>query len=1000
MASPSSSRFLVLRMTFPMMQRMNSCAVDDRRAMPMQSSGVAGDRSAAPQCRHRQRQHLGQRRCVWLVVLSAVAGLCASSSRITATDGEPESRPAPPIAVAAATTPISDAAARQRVDRWRSQLNRERIALQWAPNGERAWYCVALGEGRHEFVAVDAPAGTRRALFDHQQAATQLHRDGAPALDPARLPISGWTWSEDSATLTANARQFRLTVDWSRGELTVTPRQTDPLEAAAVWQREIGPTATNGPEFELSLINETDQRVECLWWPPNGPPRSYGWLLPGQTRQQHTFAGHVWLLRSEKKIVVGAFIASEAVPEVRVTESVVATPPVVRGSKSHPQAAPFHRAPADTADAHDTTAAAEVDADVDAAAEAERRREVNNPLGTRAIFLRDHNLWCRELRPKQDPAEHTTDRREGATDLNEAADRTAPDSSEWQLTFDGRAGDAYELDGHWSPDGRWFVARQVEQPPFQRQVQIVEAAPEDQLQPRLLTIPYSKPGDPLPRPKLRLIEIANADGTPQSNSKVSHITPLTETACPHPWSLTHITWWDDSRGFWFVDNERGHQTLRVWHVDVADRILQLAVDERSPTFIDYNGKFVCQVLPGTRSWIWMSERDGWCHLYRIWADGSQPPQQLTRGEWVVRSVEHIDPQQQEIWFSAGGRVTGQDPYFEHLVRIRWDGTEQTVLTEGDGNHEWSFSPDRRWFVDTWSRVDQPPQHVLRDSRTGQAVCILEQASDTGLKSLGWSAPTPFQAPGRDGHTPIYGVIFRPSSFQPGLRYPVIEKIYAGPHAAFVPKSFGLPADVLSLTERGFIVVQIDGMGTSHRSKAFHDVCWKNLKDAGFPDRRAWLQAAAKTLPELDLDRVGIFGGSAGGQSALAALLHHGDFYRAAVADCGCHDNRIDKIWWNELWMGYPIGPEYADNSNVTHAHRLQGAFMLVVGEVDTNVDPASTMQVAKALVAADKDFDLLVMPSVGHGAAETPYASRRRSDFFVRHLGPPQPNEPSGPPSE
>jgi dipeptidyl aminopeptidase/acylaminoacyl peptidase len=176
------------------------------------------------------------------------------------------------------------------------------------------------------------------------------------------------------------------------------------------------------------------------------------------------------------------------------------------------------------------------------------------------------------------------------------------------------------------------------------------------------------------------------------------------------------------------------------------------------------------------------------------------------------------------------------------------------------------------------------------------------------------------------------------------------------------------------------------MGTSYRSKAFHDVCWKNLGDSGLPDRILWMEAAAKKYPYMDLTRVGIYGGSAGGQSALRALLAHGDFYRVGVADCGCHDNRMDKIWWNELWMGWPIGPHYEEQSNVTQAHKLQGKLLLTVGELDRNVDPASTMQVIDALIKADKDFDLLVVPGRGHGVGETPYASRRRMDFFVRHL--------------
>ena len=239
---------------------------------------------------------------------------------------------------------------------------------------------------------------------------------------------------------------------------------------------------------------------------------------------------------------------------------------------------------------------------------------------------------------------------------------------------------------------------------------------------------------------------------------------------------------------------------------------------------------------------------------------------------------------------------------------------------------------------------------------------------------------------RDGKTDIHGIVIRPTSFDPKQKYPVLEHIYAGPHSSFVPKSFGLHSGLYAMAELGFIVVKIDGMGTSNRSKTFHDVCWQNLSDSGFPDRIAWIRAAARQRPEMDLQRVGIWGGSAGGQSVMRALLAHGDFYHAAVADCGCHDNCVDEIWWNEQWMGWPIGPHYKEQSNVTQAHRLQGDLMLIWGELDRNVDPASTMQVVDALVRANKDFVQLIVPGAGHGAAGHPYARQRQSDFFVRKL--------------
>ena len=241
------------------------------------------------------------------------------------------------------------------------------------------------------------------------------------------------------------------------------------------------------------------------------------------------------------------------------------------------------------------------------------------------------------------------------------------------------------------------------------------------------------------------------------------------------------------------------------------------------------------------------------------------------------------------------------------------------------------------------------------------------------------------AKARDGKTDIWGVIIRPTNFDSTRSYPVIENIYAGPQDSFVPKNFNAFSAMGALAELGFIVVQIDGMGTSNRSKAFHDVAWKNLGDAGFPDRILWHKAVAARYHYYDITRVGIYGTSAGGQSALGGLLFHPEFYKAGVSAAGCHDNRMDKIWWNEQWMGWPIGPEYAAASNVENAARLQGKLLLLVGELDTNVDPSSTLQVVHALIKANKSFDLLVIPGANHTNGG-PYGERKRNDFFVHHL--------------
>jgi len=437
-----------------------------------------------------------------------------------------------------------------------------------------------------------------------------------------------------------------------------------------------------------------------------------------------------------------------------------------------------------------------------------------------------------------------------------------------------------------------------------------------------------------------------------------------------------------------------HRWLKTSIVSESEYILYYAesgvvkpiINEESKTFIDYSGKMFRQDIEATGEIVWMSERDGWNHLYLIDGKTGTVKNPITRGEWVVRGVDRVDPEKRQVWFRAGGIHPEQDPYYIHYARVDFDGTGLTLLTKGDGTHSISYSPDGRFYLDSYSRVDMPPVTELRRTADGALVCEVERADWDALLQMGWQIPERFVAKGRDGKTDIYGVIFRPTTFDPQKKYPVIENIYAGPQGSFTPKAFRPFFGHQELAELGFIVVQMDGMGTSHRSKAFHDVCCKNLADSGFPDRILWLKAAAAKYPYMDLSRVGIYGGSAGGQSSTAALLWHPEFYKVAVSDCGCHDNRVDKIWWNEQWMGWPIGPHYAEQSNVTNAHKLQGKLLLTVGELDRNVDPASTMQVVNALIKANKDFDLLVIPGGGHGAGESPYGKRRRMDFFVRHL--------------
>ncbi len=575
-----------------------------------------------------------------------------------------------------------------------------------------------------------------------------------------------------------------------------------------------------------------------------------------------------------------------------------------------------------------------------------RQPRDRSPDGKWSAFIRDHDVFVR------------------ATDGGETL----------RLSEDGSAEDPYRPPFYWSPDSRKLVAMRAPRVE-ERKIHIVESSPRDQLQPKLRTLNYNKPGDPIEQPKPRLFHL---DGPRQ--------VPVDDALFENPWDVRDFGWAADSSEFSFVYNQRGHQVMRIVGVDAESGETRAIHEERSETFIDYSQKFFLRRLADGRI-LWASERSGWNHLYLVDPKTSSA-QPVTRGSWNVRDVEEVDEENGTILFRWVGDER-QDPYHHHFARVNLDGSGLTRLTESDGTHRLKFSPDGRHYVATWSRVDQPPVSELRRTADGSLVAEFHRADDAPLRESGWTRPERFVAKGRDGRTDIHGIIVKPRNFDPSRNYAVVEDIYAGPHDHFVPKSYSPWLGMNTMAELGFVVVKIDGMGTNWRSKAFHDVAWKNLSDSGFPDRIAWIKAAAADRPWMDLSRVGIFGGSAGGQSTLAGLLHHGDFYKVGVADCGCHDNRMDKIWWNEAWMGWPVDESYERNSNTVHASKLQGKLMLIVGELDSNVDPASTAQVVHALQQAGKEFDFVPIINAGHGAAETPYGKFRRAAFLTRHLGEP-----------
>ena len=555
------------------------------------------------------------------------------------------------------------------------------------------------------------------------------------------------------------------------------------------------------------------------------------------------------------------------------------------------------------------------------------------------------------------------------------------------LSTDGSEGNYYNGRSiMWSPDSTKIAVYRV-RPGYRREVRFIESSPEDQVQPKFSSIVYAKPGDVLDLEQPVLFDIASRKQTNIDNALF-----------PNPYEITDPVWRRDSRGFTFEYNQRGHQVYRVIEVNATGQARALISDEPK-TFFSYrfaNGnladsgrRYRYDVNDG-KEIIWMSERDGWGHLYMYDGAAGSVKHQITRGEWVVRGVQRVDEAKRQIWFVAGGTHPGKDPYFASYYRINFDGTGLTELTSADANHNVAYSNDAQFYIDNYSRLDLPNVLELRKTEDNSLLATIERGDTSELVKTGWQAPEVFTAKGRDGKTAIWGVIVRPTNFDPAKRYPVLENIYAGPQGSFVPKSFLTYSTMMAQAEIGFIVVQIDGMGTSNRSKAFHDVAWKNLGDAGFPDRILWHKAVAAKYPWYDVSRVGLYGGSAGGQNALGGLLFHPGFYKAAVSYAGCHDNRMDKIWWNEQWMSWPIGPQYSASSNVDNAHLLQGELLLIVGEMDTNVDPSSTMQVVSKLIKHNKNFDLLVVPGANHGAARgdryAAYGDHKRYDFFVRHL--------------
>ncbi len=843
----------------------------------------------------------------------------------------------PPPAADAALSHGASAAAQQRrggVGGPERGVYKARINPHWFQNNTRFWYRNDLRDDAKEFIVVDAEHGMRQPAFDHQKLAAALSRAAATQFNADRLPFSEIEFIEHARAIRFDAADKTWRCDLNSYECAAIveradsiPAKSDPLPG----QR----ARVSGPALALALT---------LAHP-----------LPGQrARVSGNGASFPSCSCSYSCSTYDSPNADEPgdAPDQTPFPADDSTPSAQQPSFAEPSEGSQRQTQAEAQD--QTRRRTEIGGlSSEVGPHSGLRSPISglerSPDGKWSAFIKEYNVY---LRSEDDGQEH-------------------------QLTQDGQQANAY---GHleWAPDSKALVGWRIE-PGDHKEVYLIQSSPPGGGRAVLRTRSYDLPGDKFTRYELSVFD-------PTTRKQIKPGVDRFE----HGWEPPNLHWSRDQRRFAYVQVDRGHQRFRVIEVDARNSALRNLIDEKSATFIwtahteNLNLSYV-NWLEKTDEMIYVSERDGWRHLYLVDTQAGKIRNQITKGQFVVRGIDRIDEENRQVWFRAGGKNPDQDPYFVHYYRVNFDGTGLVALTEANGNHTLQFSPDRKFIIDTCSRVDLAPVHQLRRVSDCGLVCQFEEADISELKAGAWQPPEVFVAKGRDGQTDIWGIICRPHKLDPAKKYPVIEQVYAGPQGSFVPKSFSALGRFSALTDLGFIVVQIDGMGTANRSKAFHDVCWKNLKDAGFPDRILWHKAAAAKYPYYDITRVGIYGNSAGGQSAAGALLFHPQFYKAAVANSGCHDNRLDKASWNEQWMGYPVGPQYAECSNIENAGKLQGHLLLIVGELDENVPPESTYRFVDALIRAKKNFDLLVVPNGGHGAGGA-YGQRRLQDFFVRHL--------------
>ena len=602
------------------------------------------------------------------------------------------------------------------------------------------------------------------------------------------------------------------------------------------------------------------------------------------------------------------------------------------------------------------------------------RNSVLSPDGKRAAFIRDFNLWVRDVASGRE-TRVTTD---GVKDFGYATDNAGWTRSERPVIL-------------WSPDSRKIATFQQDE----RSVGEMYMVETRVNHPVLQAWKYPLPGDSVIQMIHRVVIDLSADSARVVRLRMPPDAHRS-TTCDHilcDGQFADVEWSPDADRLVFVSTPRDHKRAEVRIADAATGEVRDLFSESEKTFFESGfDSRNWRVLWSLNEILWYSQRDDWGHLYRYDLATGQARGRVTSGSWNVLAVTRVDERTRTVFFTGVGREPGRDPYFRHFYRVGLDGRNLRLLTPEDADHDVSLAPGGTVFTDNYSRPDVPSTSVLRDLE-GRVVLPLEKADISRLLATGWTPPLPFSVKARDGKTDLHGLLFRPTGFDSTRRYPIVNYIYPGPQAGSVgSRSFvAARSDHRALAELGFVFVALDGMGTPLRSKSFHAAYYGDMGDNTLPDQVAGMRQLAERYPWIDLDRAGIWGHSGGGYASAGAILRYPDFFKVAVSQAGNHDNRQYEDDWGEKWHGLLVrNPDGTDNydrqANQSLARNLKGRLLLAHGTMDTNVPPYSTLLVVNELIRANKDFDLLLLPNRGHGFASDPYMMRRRWDYFVRHL--------------